>query len=203
MGGGDRISDDPPVGTLHLTDARTTIHARQCASIASATASVHRDVIVVALAASPARWFEQWADAVGDATDHGTFVIPDDVAWRASDACARLEAAAPEVDVSVATVASPGNLTDIGVTLTEQLKSLGARDDDAGPEVELCFQSLTSLLQYASLDDVYRFLHALLANLDAYSAVGHFHLHAGAHDERTVASLRPLFHRVEEDADTD
>jgi hypothetical protein len=191
---GDPIpAADRPVSTLHLAQTRTVVHARQCACLASATRAPPRDVVVVGLASSPARWLDQLTAAVDGDIDRATFVIPDDADWRAGDPRARLESTSPPgTDVRVASVASPGNLTDVGVTLTEELKAYESRD----ARTDLCFQSLTVLLQYASLDEVYRFLHALLANLDAADATGHFHLHEDAYDERTVASLRPLFDRV-------
>jgi hypothetical protein len=105
--------------------------------------------------------------------------------------------AAPDTAVRTDPVASPGNLTDLGVTLTRRLESHGASD----PRTILCLRSLTVLLQYSAPDEVYRFLHTLLAQLDRFDATGHFHLHREAHDRETIDALRPLFDRVRRDGD--
>ena len=64
----------------------------------------------------------------------------------------------------------------------------------------LCFQSLTVLLQYAPLDEVYQFLHTLETHVKRTDAAAHFHLHVDAHDEEAVDTLRPVFDRVRRDS---
>ncbi|WP_251341233.1 DUF7504 family protein [Haloplanus halophilus] len=182
------------MSTLHLTDAVTTVGARQCAN---ATPSPDKPtVIVVALAGSPGQWLDRWERAADTDTDRATFVVDDATSWLAGDPRDRLAAeSSPDTEVCVRTVASPGNLTDIGVTLTEVL------DEESTERALLCFQSLTVLLQYAPLDEVYQFLHTLVAHVDRAGATAHFHLHEAAHDEETVDTLRPLFDRVRGDAE--
>lgn len=95
---------------------------------------------------------------------------------------------------SIATVASPGDLTGLGVRIEE---ALSAWTDDPAP-VELCFHSLTVLCQYVGVRAAFRFCHAVTSHLDTVGAGSHFHLDPGAVDERTVATLSTLFDRVEE-----
>jgi hypothetical protein len=57
-------------------------------------------------------------------------------------------------------------------------------------------RSLTVLLQYAPLGDVYQFLHTLIGHLDRFDATGHFHLHEHAREAETMATLRPMFDRI-------
>lgn len=172
--------------------------AQTCAHVADAAGDDGLidgvDVIVVALAGSPTRWLDRWSETVD--THRATFVVDESVDWIAGYPQERLQSASPtDTDVQVDAVASPGNLTDIGVTLTTLLEDHAERDR---PTV-LCFQSVTVLLQYSSLDEVYRFLHTLVGHVDGFGATSHFHLHADAHEEETVATLRPVFDRVRSD----
>ena len=152
---------------------------------------------MVAFDGSPARWLDGWRTAVGD-PPRVTFVVTDAASWSAGHLQDRLETvAAAETDVRLELVDSPGNLTDLGVTLTTLLDA----HDEYDPRTILCLQSLTVLLQYAPLEDVYQFLHTLVGHLHRVDATGHFHLHEKAHDERTVASLRPPVDRVRRGGD--
>jgi hypothetical protein len=183
---------DAPATTLHLTDAKTTVEAHRCTNITPAPDA--SAVVVVALAGSLMRWLDTWAAAPVTDTDRVTFIIGD-ASWVAGDPGDRLDAAAPpDIDARVRTVGSPGNLTDIGVTLTETLESQSA------DRTLLCFRSLTVLLQYAPLDEVYQFLHTLRTHVDRADTAAHFHLHEDAHGEAVVNTLRSVFDRVHRDA---
>lgn len=173
-----------------MSESDTAVNARQCADAVDEVGDeATADLVVVALAGSPARWLDQWHETAPGRATSATFVVDDAAAWTAGDPRDRIETAAPaDTEVGVETVDSAGNLTDLGVTLTEVLES----DPDERPTV-LCFQSVTVLLQYAEPDAVHRFLHTLTGHAAALGVDGHFHLHADAHDDRTVASLRPLF----------
>ncbi|WP_449271828.1 DUF7504 family protein [Haloplanus rallus] len=185
--------ESPSTITLHLTDSRTTVEPRHCTRITPVPEA--SAVVVVALAGSPVRWLDDWEAMPDTDIDRATFVVDDATSWVAGDPRDRLDAAAsPDTDVRVRTLASPGNLTDVGVTLTEVLER-----QPAGPTL-LCFQSLTVLLQYAPLDEVYQFLHTLETHVERTDTAAHFHLHEGAHDEEAVDTLRPVFDRVHGDS---
>ncbi|GAB6862793.1 hypothetical protein JCM17092_28820 [Haloplanus litoreus] len=152
--------------------------------------------MVVALAGSPIRWLDDWQSSADVEAERATFVVDDTASWTAGDPAVRLAVESwPATDVSVRTVSSTGNLTDMGVTLTDVLETHDAES------TLLCFQSLTVLLQYAPLEEVYQFLHTLVSHVDRTEITAHFHLHADAHDDDTVATLRPLFDRVRRDAE--
>lgn len=158
-------------------------------------------MVVVALAGSPAPWLAQWGTVAGDTTGgRATVVVQEAADWLAARPRERIERAAPpETDVAVETVDSVGNLTDLGVTLVEELDTHRASD----PPTTLCFQSLTVLLQWSETDEVFRFLHTILNHLDDDAAdpdpTAHFHLHERAHGSETLDRLRPLFDRVRHD----
>jgi hypothetical protein len=183
------------VSTLHLTASTTAIGARQCVH-ATPTPSAS-SVAVVAFERSPARWLDRWTTVVDHRPDRLTFVVDDATSWTAGNVEDRLRSVADTAtDVDVRSVSSPGNLTELGVTLTAMFDS-----HDPATDVALCLQSLTVLLQYSPVEQVYQFLHTLITQVDRHGATAHFHLHDPAHDEGTVGTLRPLVDRILRDAD--
>ena len=95
---------------------------------------------------------------------------------------------------SVETLSSPGDLTGLGITLSEVLKEWNDNDDGT----VACFDSLTALLQYADLQTVYKFLHVLTGRFEAADVTAHFHLDPEAVDPQTVGTLTSLFDTVAE-----
>lgn len=123
----------------------------------------------------------------------------------------------------VATVADPGDLTGLGVEITRHLDRWDDADGRGEPETEgegqgegeseaerkaeaggeggtgegttsmLCFRSLSTLLQYADLEAVFKFLHTLTSRIETGDARGHYHMDPTTHDERTVQTLLQLF----------
>ena len=112
----------------------------------------------------------------------GPEAVPTDTACASHDA-----------DVSIATVDHPGNLTQLGVAISEYLDAW-----DDGDGLAVCFHSLTTLLQYADRDCVFRFLNVLSRELADADAVAHFHMDPQAHDDETVATLVSVFDAVVE-----
>lgn len=80
-------------------------------------------------------------------------------------------------------VADPNDLTGIGIAVSDQL-SEGAH---------VCFDSVTTMLQYVERERAYTFLNSLLGHLWNAKATAHFHFNPDAHDPQTVASVTSLF----------
>jgi len=91
--------------------------------------------------------------------------------------------------VTVETVGSPSDLTGLGIAIRRHL-------EEWEPPITVCFDSLTSLLQYVDLETAFEFLHVLSGQLYAAGAVAHFHLDPSAHEERTVTMLETLVDAV-------
>jgi hypothetical protein len=83
-------------------------------------------------------------------------------------------------------VSTPSDLTGLGITIGEFLSEFDE-------PVHICFDSLTSLLQYVDLQTTYEFLHAITGQIYAASARAHFHIDPAAHDEMTVETITSLF----------
>jgi hypothetical protein len=83
-------------------------------------------------------------------------------------------------------VAGPDSLTEYGMALTQ------AFEDTDGPLL-VTVDSLTALLQHATLDAVFRFVHVLSGRVDREQAVLVATIDPGAHDEQTLATMTQPF----------
>lgn len=91
-------------------------------------------------------------------------------------------------DVKTTTVSDASDLTGLGIRISECLKAWSDRE-----EVVVCFDSLTSLLQFSDVKRVFQFLHVLTSRFHEVDARAHFHIAPAAHDDQTIATLRSLF----------
>jgi len=138
------------------------------------------ELLGVSFSQRPAQWYDGWCDALGaDPTAATVITTPE---FGDSDVGDR--------DVGVETVATPSNLTGVGVKTTPYLNEWA----DAVVAVE----SLTVLLQYASPQAVYRFLHVLTTRIRTTGSTGQFYLDPTIQDDQTVDLLKTLFDVVVE-----
>lgn len=104
------------------------------------------------------------------------------------------------LNVHLRSVENPGNLTKVGVELNGLLEVLTA----SGTDVTICFESLTTLLQYAGVEKVYKFLHVFTNQVHSVGARAHYHLDPNAHDQNDVNLLMTMLDAVVEiDGDGD
>lgn len=89
-------------------------------------------------------------------------------------------------DVATETISTPSDLTGLGIQIGQFLSEWDA-------PVVICFDSLTSLLQYVDFETAYEFLHAITGQVHAAGARAHFHIDPEAHDEKQVAGITSLF----------
>ena len=136
-------------------------------------------VVLVAFTRSDANVLERIRD-----TDRAVYVLD-----ATPQGCPATEA---ETDLTVETVSSPSNLTDVGVALDKLCSAM-----EPGDGRPVCwFPSLTALLQYVDRQRGYRFLNAMSNRLSSVDAFAHYHLDAGAHDDRTVDTFASLMDAV-------
>ena len=86
-------------------------------------------------------------------------------------------------------VSAPGDLTGLGIAIQTVL-------DEWTGAIGLCFDSLTSLLQYVDLETAYEFLHVLIVGLNARDVNAHFHIDPDAHRDQTVHALSSLMDSI-------
>lgn len=156
-----------------------------CMHLSNPTAG-RTDVLAVLYSRSPEDWLAQWRAHYGDPPPDLHVV---DVDERARSTVAESARSAP--DGVVLAVETPGDLTGLGITISEYLDRRA--DSGADGRTAVCFDSLTVLLQYVDLQRAFRFLHALTNRVAAAGAIAHFHLEPAAHDRRTLATLETLF----------
>lgn len=144
------------------------------------------ELLGISLSQPPSGWYDDWVDALGSAPAAAAVITTPDLAGGSASGR----------DFAVETVATPSNLTGIGVKSTPYL------EEWEHPVVTV--ESLTILLQYATPQNVYRFLHVLTSRIRATGARGQFYLDPSVTDERTVELLKTLFDAVIEcDEDDD
>ena len=97
---------------------------------------------------------------------------------------------APGDEIFVHHVSSPGDLTGIGIGITEGLEALHDRGIDEG---RLALSSLSTMLTYTDRKTVFKFCHVLSSRLDAAEYLGLFTIDASAHDEQTLQVIKQAF----------
>lgn len=93
-------------------------------------------------------------------------------------------------DTSVDTVDHPADLTGLGIRLGSAVEALD------GPELVVCFNSLTALLEHTDVQRAFRFLHVITAQLSNTGATAHYHLDREPLDDGTLATVQPVFDTV-------
>lgn len=98
------------------------------------------------------------------------------------------DASAAVEDDAVVTesVSTPSDLTGLGISIGQFLSEFDDR-------VLVCFDSLTSMLQYVGIQTAYEFLHAITGQIHAAGARAHFHIDPDAHSDQDVAAIASLF----------
>lgn len=92
--------------------------------------------------------------------------------------------------------ASPTDMAGIGIKFAESIEYFHRE-----PGVErnrVLLNSITTLLQYSSLQTVFRFLHALTTRVEEVDAIGVAVVESTVHDEETMGTVRELFDGVVE-----
>jgi KaiC/GvpD/RAD55 family RecA-like ATPase len=91
-------------------------------------------------------------------------------------------------------VGSPGDLTGIGIGLTEFMHRFYHRDGAARVGVH----SLSTMLMYTEFRRLFRFLHVVTGRIDSSAFVGAFAVDSSAMDPRELSVLTQLFDSVVE-----
>lgn len=89
-------------------------------------------------------------------------------------------------DVLTENVSTASDLTGLGIGIGEFLSEW----DDP---IVVCFDSITSMLQYVEFQTAYEFLHAITGQIKAAGARAHFHIDPDAHDDQVVDGITSLF----------
>lgn len=149
------------------------------------------NLLLVTLTQSPRDRLEALDDHIREFPPNGIAVV---AAGPTHDAALEPPDWLPaSVEYHVEPLADQGSLSVLGNRLTRILSDWGEEEP-----VAVCVHSLTTLLLYAELDAVHRFLQVMNGQLAMAGARTHYHMDPGAHDEETIAVLRTLFDGVAE-----
>lgn len=157
-----------------------------CGSLLGAADPADLEVLRVSYTRSPEALVDEWRSERGGLPRRMHVVR---VRERMGSPEASLGADADAVTVAAA---NPNDLTGIAMRLRDAVSTV---DPSEGTFV-VCFDSVTSLLQYGDVESTYKFLHMLTGQLKDVGARAHFHLDPAAVDDRTVARVRSVFDEV-------
>ena len=152
------------------------------------------DLLWVTYTSTPDDCLRRWLDHGGERPANLKVISVGDVIRSAA---AQPGTTGARSHTAVDSVSNPGDLTGLGITVSEQLR---AWSGDSNRTVA-CYDSLTTALQYVDLQTLYKFLHVLTGRFETVDATAHFHLNPAAHDDATVNTLKSLFDAVVEPDD--
>lgn len=125
----------------------------------------------------------------------GTSVSGDDLFGIVDRVTEHVGQSPPETDL-VRYAASPTDMTGIGIEFAEFIEYFHC--EHGVQRNRLLLNSITTLLQYTSLQTVFRFLHALTTRVAEVDAVGVAVIESTVHDSETMSTVRELFDGVVE-----
>ncbi|SFG14773.1 RecA-superfamily ATPase, KaiC/GvpD/RAD55 family [Halopelagius inordinatus] len=94
-------------------------------------------------------------------------------------------------DDRVKYTSSPVDMTGIGIKLSEFLQAF--YQDRHIEQNRVMLHSLSTLLMYADLQTVFRFLHVFTGRIQSVDGLGLFAIDSTAHDDQTMNTLKQLF----------
>lgn len=155
-----------------------------CLDIISQTPPSETNVLTITYTDTPQEWVQDWLDHASVSPVRGGIV-----------SVGQADATVDDPSWAVKTVENPSDLTGIGIELSELLSGMAtaASEDE---HIAVCFNGITSLLQYADLQRAFRFLHVVTGRVKTVGGVGHYHLDPEAHDPQTIATLKGLFDAI-------
>ena len=184
---------EPGACVLFLAPSLHTGTEDGCLDLLSLDAPAEQNVLWVTYTRSPDDCVQDWM-AHADAEPGNVQFVNVGETTRSASARTGDGASSAVSWQAVETLANPGDLTGLGIKLSEVLKQWEDNDN----RTVACFDSLTALLQYADLQRAFRFLHVVTGRVKTAEGVGHYHLDPEAHDRQTLATLKGLFDAVVE-----
>lgn len=152
------------------------------------------NAMMVTYTKTPDSCAQEWADYVGKRPANMKILSVGDTTRSAATQSVSNTAHTAKPGL-VETIANPGDLTGLGIKVSEQLELW----KDTGNRSAICFHSLTPLLQYVDLQTAFKFLHVFTGRIANIDGVAHFHIDPDAHDTQTINTLKSLFDAIVED----
>ena len=170
---------------LMLSDGEGTDPADSTAGLPDETESL----LGVAVSPSATDLLSGWRTTMGEMPAQTAIVSVGEVTRSASESAT---VGSPANPVPVETLAATAGLDELTGTVGRTLREWGT---DASPTA-VCVHSLTDVVERGGRAGAVRFVEALVARVQTHGAVARYYLDPEAHDDRTVAALRPFFDDV-------
>jgi len=170
---------------------------KACTDLLNIGSPAGERVLYVTFTNTPVTLLAEWDDHCGRRPDRAAFVSVDaNSRSTVFDNFTSNTDLSNESGITVDQVQSPGNLTKLGIRITNRVEALSEVPENDG--ITICFDSITALLQYVQVDEAFRFLHVITERFADVGAVSHFHMDPYAHDDETIDTLVTLFDAVYE-----
>lgn len=173
---------------LVLTPTPHPIDINLCNDLLAVRPPAEINVWCLGITVSPVARAWHWNERIGEPPARFRMVATGDSSDPRHPDSDDLQETFPEV----ITISDPGNLTKIGIDLTNTL----AEWDDSTEHSMVCVQSITALTQYAPFGRVFKFLHEMKDKVDQANAVAHCHMDPNAHDDQSIAQIKQVFDTV-------
>lgn len=156
-----------------------------CPTDSPQQASLCRDLLADAdalVGVAVTRSADQWVDTFSDRLPRlpSTVDVVDVGATVRSTAVQSIVPVGDRTDLTIRTVSDPGNLTKLGVTLTETFEEIALSTESMGA---MCFGDLTALAQHHDRNTLFQFLEVLTSMCESGQIHGHYHVHPGTVNE--------------------
>lgn len=184
----DQIGDAANV--LLIAPSRSDADDRACVDLLTLADPAEESVLSVTFTQSPAdrmAVWERWAESY---PPHAGFVTVGSNGTGPDSPADRLGRGVPDsTEFAVDEIDDPGDLMRLGVRISDRLTEFDGHDR----QIVICVHTLSTLVQYAGPERLFRFLHVLTSRVDHVGAVAHYHLNPEVHDEESIRMLDSLF----------
>ena len=121
---------------------------------------------------------------------------PDDTPYGVVDCVTQHQGRSVTDSATVKYASSPVDMTGIGIKFSEYVEEFyGGRGLERN---RIMLDSLSTLLMYADLQTVFRFMHVFTSRIESADALGVFTIESTAHDAEAMNTLNQLFDGVVE-----
>lgn len=187
----ESLGVDAPANVLLLAPSMSSGARNACPNDSNVD---EQNLLLVSLDGNPDRRLDVWRRNCGLPSTVGV------VTWDESRGAAGVASSSGTSSlptpgnetISVTTVAGPDDLTGIGMKVSQCLSAWA----DAPERTAMCFDSVTTLLQYTDVQQAFRFLDVLTSRISAVDGIAQYHMDPAALDDETVERIKGLFSHV-------
>ncbi len=122
---------------------------------------------------------------------HSLLEKPDSAQYGIVDCVTQHQGRSPSDTEQVKYASSPTDMTGIGIKFSEFVEEFYSGRGIT--QNRIAMDSLSTLLMYADLQTVFRFMHVLTSRIEDADAIGLFVIESTAHDAETMNTLKQLF----------